>query len=120
MNPTEDHDDLWRLLGNAKTPAVSPFFSRNVLREVRSLRQERPGFAGWLHRHWRWQVPALACGMAVVAGAGFLTDRGGDEESQLFAIAEDVSASPDYQVISDLDELLAWEESSVWIDATLP
>ena len=32
---TEEHDDLWQLLGKARTPSVSPFFSRNVVRAAR-------------------------------------------------------------------------------------
>jgi len=31
-------------------------------------------------------------------------------------LAQQVSASPDYQVINHLDELLASEETSVWLD----
>ena len=31
----EERDDLWQLLGRAKETAVSPFFSRNVLRSIR-------------------------------------------------------------------------------------
>jgi hypothetical protein len=119
MNSTEEQDDLWRLLGKARPPAVSPFFSRNVLREVRQLQQERPGIAGWLQRHWRWQAPALACALAAMLAAAFLVEPKVDEDPEMIALAEDVSASPDYDVIHDLDELLAWEESSVWLDANI-
>ena len=55
---TEEHDDLWQLLGRAKAPAASPFFSRNVLRAIREEEQERPGFFAWLRQHW--QVTAIS------------------------------------------------------------
>lgn len=39
-NPEED-DALWRLLGNASQSAPSPFFARNVIREVRTTARKR-------------------------------------------------------------------------------
>ena len=45
---TEEHDDLWHLLGKAKVPEVSPFFSRNVLRALRETAPENGGVLGWL------------------------------------------------------------------------
>lgn len=117
MNSNEEHYELWKLLGKARQPVISPFFSRNVLREVRALRQEKPGLIEGLRR--RWRVAALAtCGFALAAGAFFalpMAQQDG-EEGQLLAFAESVSASPDYQVISHLDELLDSEENSVWLD----
>ena len=114
----ERHDDLWRLLGKARPPAVSPFFTRNVLREVRGLRQEQPGFFAILRRRWQLTLATAAAGcIAVVAASQFL---GGDlrngQTDPLSAIAQQVSDSPDYYVINDLDDLLASEESSVWLD----
>ena len=113
MNRDEDKD-LWDLLGEAKAPPVSPYFARNVLRTVREGRESRGRFA-WLPRHWR--VPALAFGVLVV-GSALLVDRGqrANEELQMIVLAQNVTESPDYAVIGDLDELLASEESSVWLD----
>lgn len=39
-------EKVWELLNSAKTVEPSPFFSRNVLREVRRIEDE--GRAGWL------------------------------------------------------------------------
>ena len=116
--PAEGQDDLWRLLGKARPPKVSPFFARNVLREVRGLRQEQPGFFAILRRRWQLTLATAAAGcIAVVAASQFL---GGDlrngQADPLAAIAQQVSESPDYYVINDLDDLLASEESSVWLD----
>jgi hypothetical protein len=114
----EENDDLWELLGKARQPAVSPFFSRNVLREVRNLPQERGfDFLGWLRQ--RWQVAALAvCVIAVALAGGAFIERN-DEEQQIAAIAQTVTESPDYEVIAHLDELLAYEENSVWLESNV-
>jgi hypothetical protein len=116
---SEEQDDLWCLLGKARKPTVSPFFSRDVIREVRNLSQEQVGFIAWLRRHW--QVPALAtCAVVVITGT-FIKSAHSERlamnhEEQFLAMAETVSESPDYQVIAHLDELLDSEESSLWLD----
>ena len=116
--PAEEQDDLWRLLGKVRRPAASPFFARNVLREVRALRQEQPGFIAALRRHWQLALASAAAGCIIaVAALQFLDDdlTGGQTDS-LSVIAQQVSDSPDYYVINDLDDLLASEESSVWLE----
>jgi hypothetical protein len=114
---TEEHDDLWRLLGQAKQPAVSPFFSRNILRDIRAMRQARPGFLGWLRDHWKAPVFAT-CAIVLVIGGLLREHRSHEttEERQLLALAETVSQSPDYSVIGHLDELLETDENSVWLE----
>ncbi len=117
---SEEHDDLWHLLGKARQPTVSPFFSRDVIREVRNLRQERSGFFAWLRRHW--QIPALGTCAAVLAAGVFIKSAHSERlameahQEQLLVMAETVSESPDYQVIAHLDELLDSEESSLWLE----
>ena len=37
----EDDQELWDLLGKSATPEVSPFFARNVVRQVREQQNER-------------------------------------------------------------------------------
>ena len=113
MNQPDEHDDLWRLLGKAKEPAVSPFFARNVVREVRAMQQEQPGVFGWLRRCW---MVSLAGACAVCIAGVFAVQQYAGQPDQLTAIATQVSESPDFLVITDLDELLASEESSVWLD----
>ena len=114
---TEEHDDLWQVLGRAKQPAVSPFFSRNILRDIRAMRQERPGVLGWLRDHWK--APVLAtCAIVIVAGAAWRQQASQEaaDDRQLLAFAETVSQSPDYSVIGHLDELLDTDENSVWLE----
>jgi anti-sigma-K factor RskA len=121
MNPDESDKQLWQLLGKAKQPAVSPFFARNVLRAVRGQQQEKRTPFAWLHR-WTWRV-ALACVMAVamVSIAVVPTHKNwkaNDDRPQTL-LAQQVIEDPDYEVINQLDELLAYEESSVWLDDSI-
>lgn len=139
---TDEQDDLWRLLGSAKAPTISPFFSRNVLRAIREQKQEKPGlvaaFNAWLN--WRWvTLGASTCLLLVIAGFAFhhptpppqsasgalaqaepssisAPSAGPQQADPVNALAQQVSTSPDYQVINHLDELLASEETSVWLE----
>ena len=69
MNQPDEHDDLWKLLGKARPPAVSPFFARNVVREVRGLHQEQPGFFATLRRRWQLTLATAAAGCVIAAVA---------------------------------------------------
>ena len=110
---TEEHDDLWSLLGKAQAPAESPFFSRNVLRAIRQEAQAKNSVFGWLR--FRWRVAAVSICALIIAGFA-LTPRVEQPDQATMLLAKAVSQSPDYQVISHLDELLASEESSVWLE----
>ena len=118
MNPSDEPDDLWKLLGKARQPKVSPYFSRNIVREIRALSQERPGFFGMLSRYWRFTLASAAIGcVATIAALHFVGNLSQTRQiDSLVAITEQVSDSPDFYVINDLDDLLASEESSVWLD----
>ena len=120
----EDNDKLWEVLGKAKQPAVSPFFARNVLRTVRQEAQE-PGIGrmGGIRsvRRWIWQ---LALGCTCVAAALITIMPGAfvrhhHRASQASSSVAPVSANSDFEVIKHLDELVADEQSSVWLDDTV-
>ncbi|MDB6150525.1 MAG: hypothetical protein JWQ44_1973 [Chthoniobacter sp.] len=110
---TEEHDELWQLLGKARAPRVSPFFSRNVLRAVREEQPGRSGRFGWFHRGW--QITALGACAVVIAGAVFLSKQA-EAPDPVSLLASQVTVSPDYHVIGHLDELLDSELNSVWLD----
>jgi hypothetical protein len=119
---TEEQDDLWRLLGKARTPSISPFFSRNVVRAARELTcGEKSGVASgvssgvvrWLRSHWA--VAAVGACAVVVSGLIFMP-RPAPQAEQINLLAEQFSTSPDYQVVNHLDELLDSEKNSVWLD----
>ena len=76
MEPGDDQA-LWRLLGRADAPEVSPYFSRRVLREVAQAREEqrhaanRPTVGGWLagwRRALRGPRAAVWPGAVIVGG----------------------------------------------------
>jgi len=111
----DEQDDLWDLLGHAKAPAVSPFFSRNVLRAIREEKQENPRILAVLS--WRWlMVSACVCGLLAASGLNLRNNHQSAQADTVTQLAQQVSSSPDYQVINHLDELLASEETSVWLD----
>jgi anti-sigma-K factor RskA len=110
----EDDKQLWDVLGRIPEPKLSPFFARNV---VRSVRQEPTRFErmrGWLS--WR-RLAAASAVVVLVIGMAVATYR---PVSQTPATSgSDVVAKidpQDYDAVADLDELIAWDENSVWED----
>jgi hypothetical protein len=112
MKIEDEKDDLWRLLGKVREPQVSPFFSRDVLRAIREEAPVRVSVLDWLRRRWR----VAAIGLSAVALAGGFAWRAADQPDHLAVLAQEVSSSPDYHVITHLDELLDSEQSSVWLE----
>ena len=119
-------DPLWQLLGKAKAPEVSPFFARNVVREIRAL-QSRPSGAGgagvlaaWIRRSWKLvSVGSLTAVAAVVITFGTVaTHHRAPVEAVAAASQTPAVNSGDYEVISNLDTLVASENSNVWLDDT--
>lgn len=113
---TEENDELWQLLGKAKAPPALPFFSRNVLRAIREREQDKPGFLVWLRQHW---AVASVSTCAIALAAAFALRPMERQPDPVLVLAQQVSASPDYQVISNLDELLDTERNSIWLEASL-
>jgi anti-sigma-K factor RskA len=110
----EDDKQLWDILGRVAKPVLSPFFARNV---VRSVRQEATHFERM--RIWfSWR--RLAAASAVVVLVIGMTVATHHPVSQTPATNDsDVVAKidpQDYDVVADLDELIAWDENSVWED----
>ena len=117
---TDEHDDLWDLLGKAKEAAPSPFLARNVLREIRAQQAQRQQLSlfarlsGGLVRKWKL---AAFCGGAIALLAlnfSLFTPHSQDQA----AAVQLAASSPDFEVIANLDELLASQETSLWIDSS--
>ena len=110
MHRDDDHQ-LWDLLGSAARREVSPFFARDVLRRVRQDSGQERSSRVWLS--WRRLLPVsgLLVAMAVIFvsyTSSFRPALSGDDE----AVAK-IDAR-DYEVVADLDNLLASDESNLW------
>jgi hypothetical protein len=116
----EDDEKLWDLLGQPTAPtAVSPFFARNVVREIRQRGSARARIADWFGL--RRLIPTTAIAIALFTAAISFrrpvvtnlaaSDNLPDSVSQLDAV--------DYEVVADLDDLLAMEEDNLWTDGDI-
>jgi hypothetical protein len=111
MEP-EDDKQLWDVLGGLPEPTLSPFFARNV---VRQIRQETTRFE-WARNWFSLRRLAAASAVAiVVVGMAIVThhpisQRASGSDSDVVAKID----PQDYDVVADLDELIAWDENSVW------
>jgi hypothetical protein len=127
----DDNDKLWELLGKTRPPAVSPFFSRNVLRAIRQEEAASGSFLVRLRRfltrslrRWVWRFALTgACAIAAFAAVSTLVPglpstfiRHHHTAEVQNGLARQIVGNPDYEVIKHLDELVADEESSLWLD----
>lgn len=113
----EDDQELWDLLGKAGTPALSPFFARNVVRQVRQERQSRVDLFAFLRP--KILVPAAAFALAATfAGITLqrsMNDRAPDNVPETLAAID----PQDFEVVADLDDLIAMEDENLWDDESL-
>jgi len=108
----EDDQQLWDLLGRVQRAQLSPFFARNVVRKVREHPARLEGLRVWL-RPWRL---ASVAGVAIAIIVTVLTLHRPAPQSAPES-PPDVIAKidpQDYDVVADLDELLATDENNLW------
>lgn len=112
----EDDEKLWDLLGRAAEPKISPFFARNVLRQIRTPPHEM----GW--RRWfglRRLLPVAGMAVAVIAVAllrfQMPTSTRTNPEPDKFAAME----AQDSEVMADLDDLVAPDDNNSLDDSVL-
>jgi hypothetical protein len=127
MNQDEhdQSDSVWELLGKARKMKASPAFTQNVMRSVRMSEpeavQREVGFVEWLRQGWNGL--ALAGAAAVVAIAALAMNSAAPAPSTLAAkdaaAIEQFIASQDFDVMADLDVLIAMENHDLWLDASL-
>ena len=142
LDPADD-EALWRLLGRAREPRVSPYFARRVLREVTLSEESRRGGGG--ARGWGWLaglrgawwrsraavLPVAAFWLAVVLTTNTSAPRHDALPAKMSAqtalttapagrqVADvDEVAPQDVEVIADLDNLISREENRLWTDDT--
>jgi hypothetical protein len=108
----EEDKQLWDILGRVPNPILSPFFARNVVRKIRqdATRFERA-------RNWfslRRLVAASAVAILVV-GMAIATHHPISRTASPSDLDVVAKVDPqDYDVVADLDELIAWDENTVW------
>lgn len=105
-------DELWKLLGHARRRQPSPFFSGNVLREVRRLQEKRR--SAWSPRRWIPATLAATCALAALATLGTWPDSTPPQQQTVASL--DSQLAVDYYLLENLDELIAYEESSLWVE----
>jgi len=124
---TDDNDKLWKLLGKTRQPTVSPFFARNVLRAVRQEEEARSGLSrGWSsfmrlghilrRKSLQFAVTATCIIAALITVTPSTLFRHHHVAPVEAGIARQIVGNPDYETIKHLDELVADEESSLWLD----
>lgn len=110
----EDDQQLWDLLGKTKPVTLSPFFARNVLREIRQEKSRSAQLLGWF-------APAQLIPAAAVALALFTT---------MISVRLPMANLPDnpppvvasidpadYEAVADLDDLLTPDDDGLWNDS---
>src|SRR5690242_16834372 len=113
MEP-EDDKQLWEVLGRLRKPTLSPFFARNVLRKIR----HEPTYVDRLRNWLSVRKAVAASGVAAVAVVLALVTHYPGPRTTSSADSDIVAKidPQDYDVVADLDELIAWDENSVWED----
>ena len=112
----EDDQQLWDLLGQAKPKQLSPFFARNVVRTIRERSARFEWLRGWLSP--RRLVPLTGVAIAVIATILAVHQPAGRNPADSPPDVIVRIAPQDYDVVADLDELLATDETSLWDDDT--
>jgi len=112
----EDDQQLWDLLGRAPKAELSPFFTRNVVRRIRGRSARFEWLRGWLSP--RRLVLATGVAIAVIATILAVHQPAGRNPADSPPDAIVKIDPQDYDVVADLDELLATDETSLWDDDT--
>lgn len=110
----EDDEKLWDLLGRSPEPKVSPFFARNVLREVREP-ESRSRVGDWL----QWLVPAAGVAVAIIAALFLGVQTPGPNYSDPQAETLSFIESQDSELIADLDDLIEPDDNNSWDESVL-
>jgi hypothetical protein len=110
----EDDQELWDLLGHTAEPELSPFFARNIARKVRQEGSRSERMRKWLGL--RRLIPASAVAIALITTAIVIhhpvSQKTSEREPDVVAKID----PQDYEVVADLDELLALDENSLWYE----
>jgi hypothetical protein len=112
----EEDEKLWDLLGHSAEPKASPFFARNVVRKVREARGETPARPWW---HLRWAVPAAGVAVALIAAFSLRIQMPQQSHSASQGNALALSEAQDNDLMTDLDDMVAADDSNSLEDGVL-
>ena len=109
----EDDQALWDLLGRAaEPPRLSDFFARNVVRQAR----QRSAISEWFR--WPRFIPASLAAALLLTGIVVAIEHPswrkpvGESEPDVVAKID----PQDFEVVADLDLLVASDETNLWDD----
>ena len=112
----EEDEKLWDLLGHSAEPKVSPFFARNVHRKIREAQAESKPNRWW---NLRWLVPAAGVAVAIVAALSLRMQMPERSHSDSRGDALVLSEAQDTDLLTDLDDLVASDDSNSLEDGVL-
>jgi hypothetical protein len=104
----DEDEKLWDLLGHSAEPKVSPFFARNVVRKIREAQGDTPGRSWW---NLRWLVPASGVAVAVIAALLLRVQTPQQPPSDPRENGLALSEVQDSELMADLEDLIASDES---------
>jgi len=108
----KDDQELWDLLGRSIEPKLSPFFARNVLRKIRQGASRFGRMRNWFSLR---RLVAASAVVILVIGMAIATRHPVPQKSPESPPDVVAKIDPrDYDVVADLDELIAWDENSLW------
>ena len=110
----EDDQELWDLLGKTGAPTLSPFFARNVVRQIRQEPDWRESVRRWFTP--RRLIPATAVALAIVAATLSIQTPNTSDETVPETVAK---LDPrDFEIVADLEDLIAMQEDGLWEEET--
>ena len=110
----EEDQELWDLLGRAGQPTLSPFFARNVVRQIRQEPDWRQSVQRWFT--FRRLIPAAAFAVAIVATTLSIRVPTTSDETVPETVAK--LDPQDFEIVADLDDLIAMQEDGLWEEET--
>jgi hypothetical protein len=129
----DERDELWELLGKARTPKERPFFAAKVLQAVRAEEETKQlGWGGRFLSLWtvfrrRWVVSLAGCSAVAVAVVLTLSPEAPKKPANVAVTAPadplagliTAAADDPDQLAASLDNLLATQDNSLWLQADL-
>ncbi len=109
----EDDLELWDLLGKAPTPKLSPFFARNVVRQIREEKSWRDYVRGWFSPRTLIPASAVALTMLVATVSVHFPARDSSSSDNLPDTIAKIDPQ-DYETVADMDDLIASDDEGLW------